>query len=204
MGQYQKSLARNEAKEKSIKHEFSIEDARDTLDRIIGFIGNCDTKASVILGILGVILTIIITDSFLTNFYIVIQVAMTSGTTLSVFFLISLIVTLIVFLIGILFIVSSLVAKVSPSKKDSKIYFADIALNSNCNIYKKKVINQTEFDKIEDLIIQIHINSVICTRKYKRYNRGLVFVLIGFGLLMVLFVIGMLAYEIGGNTNGIL
>lgn len=198
MDHCQESFSDDKFEVKSGKYKYSIEDAQDTLGRIIGFINNCDTKASVMLGILGVILTIIITDSSLPKLYLIIKAAVASGSLLSWIFLTLLCISAIAILIGILFIMSVLVAKTGASLRDSKIYFTDIALNGDCNIYKEKVLNQSERDLTEDLITQIYLNSVICDKKFKRYNSGIVLALSGLGLFIVLFITGILRFGIGG------
>lgn len=99
-----------------------------------------------------------------------------------------------VLLIGLVLIISVLLARVNNSQNDSKIYFVDIASNNDCNIYKRKLMKQTDADEIQDLINQIYINSKICTKKYKRYNIGVVLALTGIGLITVLFIMGVLVY----------
>ena len=182
----------NNLKEKMNKYEYSVADARDTLDRIIAFVCNCDTKASVVLGVVGIILTIIITDSTISKFISMIKEASNSGTLVSVSFLTLLVIVVGVLAFGTLKLVSVLIAKISPSKHNSKIYFADIASNKDSYIYEEKVLNQSERDVLDDLIAQIYINSTICNKKFKRYNLGLKCILISAGLFILMFIIGVI------------
>lgn len=196
---YPKLIDESLEKEQINKYKYSIEDARDTLDRIIGFISNCDTKASVVLAVLGVMLTIIATDSAISKLHLIIKAAASSGTALSVFFLCLLVIAVVAFTFGILPLVSVLIARTGTSKNDSKIYFTDIASNKNNTTYKEKVLKQLECDAIDDLIAQIYINAVICDKKFKKYNLGLKFTLIGGGMFIMLFIIGVLVYTTGGG-----
>ena len=197
---YPKPIDESFEKKQANRYKYSIEDARDTLDRIIGFVSNCDTKASVVLGVLGVMLTIIATDSAISKLLLLIKTAASSGTALSVILLFLLVVAFTAFAFGMLILVSVLVAKTGTSKNDSKIYFTDIASNKNKTTYKEKVLKQLECDAIDDLISQIYINAVICDKKFKKYKLGLKFTLIGGAMFIIL--IGVLVYTTGGGING--
>lgn len=175
------------------QYEYSIEDARDTLDRIIGFVGNCDTKASIMLGVLGFILTSAFTNSMVPELFLMIKEAANYGTAFSVIYLILLFISIAIFIFGIFLLISVLIAKSGKSNNDSKIFFSDIALNNKDSAsYKDKVLNQLECDVKNDLIAEIYINAVICYKKFRKHNLGLKLVLLGAVLFVVLFITGLL------------
>ena len=54
-------------------HYVDKDGALDILDRTIGFVRNCDNKASIFLGTFGVILTIVLTTDGLDNLMSIVQ-----------------------------------------------------------------------------------------------------------------------------------
>ena len=50
-------------KSKKEKNVIKTEELNAILDRTIGFVGNCDTKASIMLALFGVLLTVICTSN---------------------------------------------------------------------------------------------------------------------------------------------
>ena len=172
------------------KYKFSIDDARDTLERIHTLINNCDTKTSIILGIIGVIGGICLSDSIVITLYHYL-INNLSTTKCKVFFIITcMIIAGIVF--GIYKLISVLYARVKNDSDRSHIFFGDIAKYSSENEYKKSLLKINEPDIINDYINQIYINSKICDTKYKRYNQGIITV----GISLALFVIDIIVFLI--------
>lgn len=147
------------------KEKFSIEDARYTLDRTTELLNNCDSKTSIALGFIGVVIGLLITNSL---FEKAISIIMNNIHLLKFKVYICLMTILVViFLLGIFMLFSVLFAKFQKSKYDSKIFFTDIANNESIEKFKKKVLNQNEKDLIDDLINQIYINADICTKNIR-------------------------------------
>ena len=82
-------------------HVFSIGDARDTLDRIIALINNCDNKASITLGILGVILTIFFTGSGIDSQNNILNSISSQLTIGGYILLLAMIISVIIFVFGL-------------------------------------------------------------------------------------------------------
>lgn len=180
--------------EKDLYESFDIDTAQRTLDRTIGFINSCDTKASIMLAVLGVILTIIFTSSILDN---IVNMADTISKSLSLcnwIFIVSSALSAFLFIFGVVKLTMVLYAMVSVSGEDSKIYFLDISKNENYTSYKNKLQRIKSNDLLDDIANQIYINAVICSKKYERYNKGLKFSLIGLAMLLILYIIGILIY----------
>ena len=172
------------------KYKFKIDDARDTLERIHNLTNNCDTKTSIILGIIGVIGGICLSDSIVITIYHYLKNHF-STIKCKVFFAITcIIIAGIVF--GIFKLISVLYARVINDCNRSNIFFGDIAKYSSENEYKKSLLNMSETDIINDYINQIYINSKICDTKYKRYNQGVITV----GISLALFAIDIIVFLI--------
>lgn len=165
------------------KYKFNIDDARDTLERIHTSINNCDTKTSIILGIIGVIGGICLSDSIVITLYHYL-INNFSTTKCKVFFVITcMIIVGIVF--GVYKLISVLYARVKKDGDRSNVFFGDIAKYNNEGDYKKSLLKMNESDMLDSLISQIYINSKICDAKYQRYNQGIITVGISLALLFV-------------------
>ncbi|MCL9764014.1 Pycsar system effector family protein [Neisseria subflava] len=148
-----------------------------TLDRIIGFISNCDTKVSFWFSFFGAILTILSTlktptTEFIKSVFCANPRNRTDEVVLFIFMLIFL-VSAICFIIGLYFLSKALMAKITNNEdRKSNIFFGHIASNRNQQAYLK-CLKATNLNKyIEDLVSQIYINSKICEQKFKNYNKG--------------------------------
>lgn len=172
----------------------NIDIAKDILDRIIGFINNCDIKASISLGLFGVIITIFFTTNGGVKFVDIIKRVIVAVSFCDILFLISLSIAVIMFVFGLWKLISVLSASIKLSGKDSIIYFKDIAENQDCNQYYSKFIAANKNIILKDFIAQIHINSKICSRKFGLYNKGLYCSLGGLVLFILLFIMGNLIY----------
>ena len=173
------------------------EDALDILDRTIGFINSCDNKAATVLGFFGVIIALIFTFDGISSITEIIGCLIRNVSFFYVLFLVFWFASLIVFGYGIYKLLSVLFAKIDCSdmmeddfEMDSKIFFGDIAKNVTFKLYKKKLLSCDSEMIINDIISQIYINSVICQRKFNRYNNGLRSVLLGFVCFTILWIIG--------------
>lgn len=156
-----------------------------SLNRIIAFITNCDSKASITIALFGLLITMMPNgfESFI-NTYNRIQESQNENE----LFLFAMIALLL--FISIIFIIFSIVelalvlkANFKKSDKNSLLYFTDIAsYKLDAFLCKNKKANLNDYKR--DLLNQIYINSHICTKKYTRYNRGLVAGLIGFFIFL--------------------
>lgn len=158
------------------------EELEKDLSRIIGFVNSCDSKSSIVMsGVLAIVALIAglngpsLADHFKNNLD-------SAGVILSLVFLI---VSVALIIIGLSFVISSLYARGKPDNQayhDSLIYYGSIS-SLEYDDYKESVLSRTNEDYLEDLASQVHINSVICSKKYRLYNKGLIFSIVGIILL---------------------
>lgn len=158
-------------------------EAKDILDRIINFVHGCDTKASIVLGVVGVSLGLLLSDSYVKFIYHYLLEHYRETKCISFIIATSLITVILLF--GIVKLISVLVAKCKPSENDSLVYFSDIAQNKSSDEYRTKFINASEKDFFLDLMNDIYENAKICRQKYKNYNIGLISVCVSALLLMI-------------------
>ena len=173
-------------------HPYSTDYLQSTLARIIGFVNSCDVKASIVLGIFGIVVGGLLSDPLLSIILCNLNIAIGSDGLFAILYRALFASSSIAILTGLFSLIGAISAKIKPSKKDSRIYFVDIDKNANEETYKKKMIPLKETEVNDDLISQIYINSQICTSKYKLYNFGLIVLVIG----VVVFLLVNLAAKI--------
>lgn len=178
--------------------DYQIEITTQTLERNLGFISNCDNKASIILTAVGVLLTIILTSEGLASIKDILKKSLSQITFLNFIYMFMFFSSVIILLSGILFLISVLIARSSISEtkgsKNSLIFFGGINSFNRIANYEKAIKKMDKKDLLDDLISQIYINSKIATKKYRKYNLGLKFTVIGFFLFIGVILFGHYIY----------
>ncbi len=149
-----------------------IKDAKDTLQRIIGFIGNCDSKSSVVLAVSGVTSLILANSGVIQQAIHIFTDINKSSIFVSIIFIASVFISACLFILGIYKLSCAISANVTCSGKNLRTYFADIEI-VDLLTYKSSFKTHSREDILDDLLEQIYVNAIICTRKYKNYNKGL-------------------------------
>ena len=183
----------------NLTHKIDI--ATQTLERNIGFINSCDTKTSIVLTSIGVLLTIILTNDGLSAIFGIISSCGSGKTFCDILYLGGFLVSVGMLVIGMWKLVSVLIAKIEPSKKDSNpttgpslIFFGGILKVGDRAVYRNKFFAMTDREYLDDLITEIYINAEIASQKYRRYNQGLKLSVWGLVLFILMFLAGMHIY----------
>lgn len=159
---------------------FDAEQLKDNLERVNMWIGNCDQKASFILAIIGVVLSICFTsDSFVfikSDIVSPVLSAIDNSTTISLLTIFEavLLLTLFSFLIISVFrMIFALRAKTDLKK------LSQPGMVSNSMLHYQTIANMTyrefcekEVHILNDLRSQFYVNSCICTSKFENYKKG--------------------------------
>lgn len=154
------------------------------LDRTIGFVRDCYTKTSITLGFIGLTLTILVTmcGDNLINFF-----TREIHSNSDFFIAGGLIVGIIIMMCGVLRLFSVFTVTLKGKDvctKDSLIFFESISKKS-CSEYLSAIQKHWSNGYDEDLITQIHINSKICSKRFKYYDKGLMPSFVGISILIV-------------------
>ena len=163
--------------------------ADNTYGQISSWINNCDSKASILLALLGVILSIAFTsDKLLGGILIltkdVVRLMKGDGTSCacaSLFILVILGIAIGFFIDSIRNILSVIYARLDDSRNaenPSISYYRSIGAKSY-DEYKQLVEGIDEDAFIEDKLRQVHDCSKICTRKFTSYNDGIASMKVG-------------------------
>lgn len=173
---------------------------KQLLENVNSWISNCDTKTSIILGILGVMLSLILSFDYINMIYIIIKQLNHTLTFLSIITLLCLFISIILLIIGISFLIRALIAKTNTKGlrkdgiiDDSLLFFSSISKNASVSEYKQKLVSCTENSWIDDLVSQVYICSMICEMKFQKYRKGLIYSSIGIGLLLISICLGYYA-----------
>lgn len=175
-----------------------LEDLPSILDRVIVWTDNCDTKTSIILSGIGVIIGILLATDYVSKFRSIYAHMIVSKSFWATVYLIFAAVAIGAFFVGIGFLVSSLVPRINPKKykkrginSDSLIYFSAIAGNATLKAYKEKVYEWSNSKQKDDYLSEIYVCSVICDKKFRHCKIGILLSLISLFVFLVLAIIGV-------------
>ena len=134
---------------------YSIDDAYKSLDNINSWIINSDTKASIVLGLLGVLFTIIFSNSdFINILNKLINEIFNDIMFCDIFYLIIMFFSLVLFINGIYNLILVLIPKLklNINKRKSILYFGDICSFESVNEFKYKVYHTKKGELLDDVI----------------------------------------------------
>lgn len=169
------------------------------LDRVNGWINNCDQKSSILLAIEGVVLTILCTSDYITfihqqlilpiyNYYKTGNGVFSIINTIQIFILVVMFILIFLSVFYSLQVIKGTVDiklfKQSGLTEKSLLHFTTIS-NRGFNEFKKDITNQSEESMLNDLCSQVYINSSICDNKFK-YHKKSVWCFCSFLFLLVL------------------
>ena len=180
-----------------------------TLDKIHAWTENCDAKASIIIGSIGVVVTILLSSDYLNQIKTIVDTAIkyVADTKAhpydvgSIVYLVVLLIASIILIIGCFYLFRVLVPKTKPSLYKQKgmtlkslIFFHTISRHKSYERYKTNVANYNNETLLNDITSQIYVCSKICTMKFSNYKKGLAFSLIGLALNISLVILGFIAF----------
>lgn len=176
-----------------------IEIATKTLERNIGFITGCDNKTSIVLAMLGVILTVVFTNVKFSDLLNIVNGCITSKSFGDVMYLLFLIFSFVLLISGIIKLCKVLIGNVNETARGinstpSHIFFSGIQKNESFANYSDSFRVLSKEEVLNELLSQIYINSDIANTKYSLFNSGLKNSIIGLGLSSLLLLIGFLIY----------
>jgi len=181
-----------------MKNKYTKEDAYKNLEFINSWINNSDTKASIVLGLIGIILTIIFSNSSLINKCVQLMNEFTKKIQFSdILYIAFLLSAITLFLLGLYKLIKVLIPTLKIKHKaqtKSFLYFGDIATYSGSFEFKEELKKAKENEIFDDILNQLYINSTICNNKFNNFTVGLKCSLIGLILFFILFFLGISIY----------
>ena len=178
--------------------KLSKDDLNQALDRTNEWIENCDTKASIVLGGIGVVFGILLASDYVKKISEIFNAMIKKSNCWSCLYMFLCVVAIGAIFVGTFFIIKVLVPKINTSIystkgiiSDSIIFFGTIAKNETFQDYKTKIDAYSESDLLNDIKSQIYICSMICDKKFKNYKLGLTISISGFSAFAILMIIGI-------------
>lgn len=162
-------------------------DLEDKLDRVIGWINNCDQKASILLAFIGVAFPLLFSSDFATNTYkelisdFLYYLQNGEGQFSLIRFLCFLFTILSILDLGVSFwfLLSALSGRIDSSiyaedglRTESLIFFGSISKMKYID-FETNFSQQSKDTAINDLTSQLYINSRICQTKFAAYDNAL-------------------------------
>lgn len=162
-------------------------DLEDKLDRVIGWINNCDQKASILLAFIGVAFPLLFSSDFATNTYkelisdFLYYLQNGEGQFSLIRFLCFLFTILSILGLGVSFwfLLSALSGRIDSSiyaedglRTESLIFFGSISKMKYID-FETNFSQQSKDTAINDLTSQLYINSRICQTKFAAYDNAL-------------------------------
>lgn len=178
-----------------------IELVTQALERNLDFISNCDNKASIVLALVGILLTFLLSNDGLESIVRIVRAHSNTSSGRADFLFWLLILSSLGLLVGISLLVSILLGIRKPmgtkkSKDDSLIFFEGIA-SRTAEGYEKDVQSADEETFLAQLVENLYINAKIAKIKYDRLDWGIIFAFVSFAFLIgIIFVSEYLGWRI--------
>ena len=155
---------------------YNKEEAYNILNRIDLWIGNCDTKFSILLALLGIFfgLTINIFSTFtkLRNMISIWEETIKFDKVICIICCIFVLSYIILIILCTIFSILGINAKIKNTT-NNPLFFGNIAKFKNTKEFEQSIKNITGDEYIKFLNEQIYTNSRICTKKYLYYKKSL-------------------------------
>lgn len=173
------------------------EDLYKNFEIINEWINNSDNKTSIVLGIVGIILTIIFSNGEIINNLLKIVNKLILDINFDDILYIIIFILLTCFCVyGLYCLIKVLIPTLKIKFKNTKsfMYFGSVCKYSNFKEYKDDLLNANEDDILDDLLNQIYLNSIICNQKFINFAKGIKIFLIGLIGTIIMYIIGILIY----------
>ena len=181
-------------------NDIDIERLSQTLDRTTTWIENCDTKVSIILGGIGVILSIVLASDYVSKITKIWEFMSDNINFWKGLYIVICAASLSAIIAGSFYLLLILVAKTDTTglaKKgicgNSFTFFSAIAKQKSLQDYKGTLVSCSENDWVDEIISQIYICALICDKKFRNYKIGLILSVIGFSVFAIMMVVGAFA-----------
>lgn len=169
------------------------------LEIVIQWISNVDTKSSFVLAFYGIMTTIMFASDIgnrIINTLSYIPAQDINGESIKLFIALAIVILLLIsILITFYFIFQTLKGRLNPNvyqqhglRTDSNLFFGTVASKSYSK-FEEQTNAENDNDFLNDVNSQVFINSNIVNRKFKLYNRSLIWLIISFLLFLIFMII---------------
>ncbi|TFD99502.1 hypothetical protein E2626_14240 [Jeotgalibacillus salarius] len=175
------------------------------LDRHLDWIKSCDTKASIVLAVIGIFLSALTAEHSINMFGEIAESTIKNISFSNILYITFLVIAFSTFIYGVYNLIRVLTPRLSKEASFSNeidiansLYFFESISGHHYKDFKSKFYSRSKSDEIDDIIGQIYINANIATAKYHNYSKGIKFSFIGITAIVILFVFGIILVKAGG------
>lgn len=161
---------------KTKENFYSKEEALNILVRIDSWIGNCDTKFSILLALLGIFfgltINIFLTFTELKNIISVWEETTKFDKLICISCCVLVLAYIVLIILCTIFSIIGINAK-TKNTTNNLLFFGNIAKYKNLKEFEKDIKNLTEDEYTNLINEQIYTNSKICSKKCRYYKKAL-------------------------------
>lgn len=186
----------NKIEDISYKTDYALK----VLERTDAWINNCDNKMSVLLGTIGIILTILLTTESISKACGFVMRLFEEVNLHKALFLMALFIVLFFYIITAFHVINTVFARTDSNRyfqkkmsEKSNVFFGSVSKMSYAE-YMKHFVHETTEERLNDILSQIYINSVIASEKYKNYNRSLKWTVMSVSLTIVIVIWALVGF----------
>ena len=186
----------NKLEDISYKTDYALK----VLERTDAWINNCDNKMSVLLGAIGIILTILLTTESISKACDFVMRLFEEVNLHKALFLMALFIVLFFYIITAFHVINTVFARTDSNRyfqkkmsEKSNMFFGSVS-KMNFAEYMKHFVHETTEERLNDILSQIYINSVIASEKYKNYNRSLKWTVMSVSLTIVIVIWALVGF----------
>ena len=181
------------------------EDLMQRLDRHLDWIKSCDTKASIVIAGAGVFLSIFTAEHSISILNQILSKTLKNINFSNFIYLAAFLYCWGLFAYGAYCLIRVLIPMMKSDlllfkegTREDSLYYFESADDKKYFEFRKKMLEETEEEEVEDLLSQVYINAKICSSKYKFYKKGIRHTFIGIAGILILYVIGIIMLKLGG------
>lgn len=171
--------------------------AKETLNRTLEFIKNCDSKTTTVLSVTGIIFTLLCSDGAFKNTIEISFNLLRSNNIFHILLAITGYISFITFSYGIYKLSSVLLPRINlneyksqyPKLTEKSLIFFNNISSISFEGYEESFNQYTKESYLNDLLSQVYLNCYICDIKFKNYTTGLQCTKYGSFALLIVFVI---------------
>jgi len=166
------------------KHDHLIK----TLELTNGWINNCDTKTSFILGFYGVVGAVLVALLENAGIFSTLRLIVCDFSFGGVLFILLFAAAIICSVYGVVKLILVIYPRIYKGASTT-MFFGGVAAYKDLAAYTNAVLTQKDDDLLKDICVQIYAASKICDKKFKHYRQGLIWTLLGCAMFAVLLVV---------------
>jgi hypothetical protein len=176
----------------------------EELDRLLDWIKSCDTKASIVLAVVGIFVAGFTSEHSIKMLNTIISTSINNISFSNLLYLLLTAASWFIFVYGAYNLIRVLVPRLKKSvmvyegTNQKSLYYFETISDRTFLEYKEQKMDRSAEEDIDDILSQIFINAKVSTKKYSFYHKGILYAFTGMAGTLILYIIGILLVKLGG------